>query len=107
MDRIIQASQNKEGEAPTATSTDLTELSSYEIKRLSNIAKIKARLRKIGLESSRGTSSRLSSQRKCKYSAVYIYIYSYAASYGLGQTKHQAEEGARIYIYIFILRPEG
>ena len=74
MSRIVQASQNKEGEAPTATSTDLTELSVYEINRLSNIEKIKARLRKIGLESSRGTSSRLSSQRKCKYSAVYIYI---------------------------------
>ena len=75
MNHIVQASQNKEGEAPTATSTDLTELSSYEIKRLSNIAKIKARLRTIGLQSSGGKSSRLSAQRKRKSSAVYIYIY--------------------------------
>ena len=75
MSRIVQASQNKDGEPPQATSTDLTELSRYEINRLSNIAKIKARLRTIGLESSRGKSSRLSAQRKRKSSAVYIYIY--------------------------------
>jgi hypothetical protein len=87
MSRIVQASQNKDGEPPQATFTDLTELSRYEINRLSNMAKIKARLRTIGLESSRGKSSRLSAQRKRKSSAVYIYIY--------------------IYMYIVMLRTVG
>ena len=33
MDRIIQSSQNKEGEAPQYSSADLTELSDYELNR--------------------------------------------------------------------------